>query len=424
MQTICPENKCTGCGACYNSCPHNCISMEFNEKGYLHPSISSECVDCKVCQKVCPILNDVTRNERIFPTVYLAHSKDEEIVRNAASGGIATVINKYFVEKKNGYACGIKFNDKFLAVFSILGGDNSDGLQCLSHSKYVQSCIEDGYRQIKEKLDNQKHVFFCGLPCQVAGLYSYLGKEYENLLTADIVCHGTSSPIIFQKYIKYMEEKLDSKIKSICQTDKKYGWSILIPKLVCIETADGHKHYYDSKKDSYLHMFLENVMLRPACSSCKYQVMPRIGDLTLGDFFGIGTVRSVKKLNRYGESMVMVNTVKGQKAFEQIQDEIYCEHRELEEALYFNHNLWRSSKPNKRHAEFEKDMTSLTYEEICSKYYRASAFSKVIIVIRYLIKKILGLRLAIYGMLLMYKYNGTTKLVDSIISDLKAEFGR
>lgn len=414
---LCDAEKCTGCGACYNACPQNCIEMELSERGYLLPSIGSGCTGCKACERACPIINDVKRDNQVFPTVYLAHSRDENILRNAASGGIATIINKHYIQKLNGYACGIKFSDDFLAVFDMAG--SLDELNALSHSKYVQSSIGDGYRKIKEKLDQNEKVFFCGLPCQVAGLYSYLGREYENLLTADIVCHGTSSSKVFQNYIKYTEEKLGKRIKSICQTNKKYGWNILIQKLVCIETMDGQKYYYDSKKDSYLHMFLENMMLKPSCQSCKYQVMPRIGDLTLGDFFGIGAVHPVKNLNPNGESMVMVNTVKGKQAFESIREDIYCEQRELEEAMYFNHNLWRSSKPHKRYKEFQQDMTSLTYKELSEKYYSSSVLSNVNRVARNIIKKIFGLKFVAKGILFVHRRNGAVRKVDDIIAEMK-----
>ena len=419
---LCGTDQCTGCGACYNTCPHNCIEMELNEGGVLYPIVSSNCVGCHECEKVCPILNDIHRKGRIFPKVYLAHSKDENIVKNAASGGIATVLNRYYIKDLNGYASGIRWDDQFLAVFELEDGAKPDAWKRFSHSKYVQSFMGDGYRQIKEQLDNAKDVFFCGLPCQIAGLYAYLGKEYDNLLTADIVCHGTSSSRLFQDYVEYMEQVLGKKIKKICQTDKEYGWNIMIPRLVCIETEDGAKHYYDSKKDSYLHMFLENMMFKPACYECKYQVMPRIGDITLGDFFGIGTIRPVKALNPNGESMVMVNTVKGQEAWAAIKSELFSQERALEEALYFNHNLWRSSRPHKKHEEFEKDMMILDYDALSRKYYSVNAVSILNRITRNVVKRILGLRLVTQGMLMSNKKNGSIRQADAIIMKLKNDF--
>lgn len=412
---LCDEKKCTGCGACANACPKGCIEMKLNEKGYLLPHINSECINCNVCENACPNINKTNRQNRIFPRVYLAHANNESILKNTTSGGIATVLNRRYT--KGGHSCGVVFTDSFLANYKM--ADSPEQTNDFACSKYVQSNTCNIYKEVKEKLENNKPVFFCGLPCQVAGLHSYLGKEYENLLTADIVCHGTSSSKIFQEYIKHMEQTFHSKIKSICHTSKKKGWNILISKLICIKTENGNAYYYDSKKDSYLHLFLSNIMFKPACYNCTYQVMPRIGDLTLGDFFGIGTIYPVKKLNSYGESMVLVNTQKGIDALNKIKDEIYLEERKLEEALYFNHNLWRSSKPHPKREAFENDINCLSYEALSKKYYSKSIYSRLNRTAREFLKRILGARLVAKCMLFTYKRTGIIQKADNVIAQLQ-----
>ena len=414
---LCDGSKCTGCGDCFNVCPQKCISMELNKKGHYVPVIdNAKCVNCKLCEKACPIIETVHREERIYPEVYLAHSLDEKILKNSASGGIASTLNKYFV-LKGGYCAGVEYTPNFEAKFKLT--NKYEDIRNFAHSKYVQSYVGTVYAEVKKQLENQKSVFFCGLPCQVAGLHSYLGKEYPNLLTADIVCHGTSSTVLFQQYIKTLEKKYGSKVENICHTDKKDGWSILIQRTICIEFANGSKKYVPSSRDSYLFCFLSNLFFKPACYQCKYATMPRIGDLTLGDFFGIGTVYRAQNLNKCGESMVMVNTLKGKKYLEELQQEIYLEKRNIKEALYFNHNLWKPSGKHKLYEDFDKDVDYMSYEELCAKYYSSNLISNLNRSARAFLKKILGYYIVAKCILIVNKLNGSTKKVDQIINNLE-----
>jgi len=209
MERICKKEKCTGCFACYNSCKKNAITMIEDKNGFIHPKIDqNKCINCGLCKKICPVLNEVKKIEP--EECYAAFSKDKDIRTNSTSGGIGYTLYSKFIEEK-GVVYGAKFKDGKLVISRT---ENIDEIKKFQGSKYVHAYVEDAYLQVKKDLSEDKKVLFIATACQIAGLKRFLIKEYNNLYLVDIVCHGVPS----QKYLKdeikkYHGMNIDEKLK-------------------------------------------------------------------------------------------------------------------------------------------------------------------------------------------------------------------
>lgn len=333
------KEQCTGCGACYNKCPTNAIKMQYDNEGFLYPHIDKEaCIDCGLCYNICPSVNKAVLHEST-PECY-AVMASEDIRMKSSSGGMFTLLANYML-KKGGYICGAVYSKDYTRVEHIIVSDK-DGIAKLRGSKYVQSDTGRTFSEIKTLLDSDKYVLFSGCPCQVAGLKNFLGKDYNKLLTVDLVCHGANSLTAYQSFIK--ECAKDRQIESVNFREKEvYGWSTP----VTIKYTDNTITRQAWDKSPWYKGFLNGIINRPYCSHCEYATSKRIGDITLGDFWGIHKYNP--NWNDWkGTSLVLVNTSKGKDIFEKTKSNmILCETAPLEFAQQNNGQLIR---PLKAHA--------------------------------------------------------------------------
>ena len=198
---ICSKELCTGCGACYNICPVQCINMEADEEGFDYPFIElDKCIDCRKCQSVCPMINSAKFHDETELTVYACWNKDESVRYNSSSGGVFTALAEAIIED-DGVAYGAAYDESMIVRHIAI--DNKHDVKKLRGSKYVQSDIGRTYSDIKTKLVEGKKVLFSGTPCQVAGLKNFIGEKSGNLITCDILCKGVSSPGLFNKYVNF-----------------------------------------------------------------------------------------------------------------------------------------------------------------------------------------------------------------------------
>lgn len=313
MQEITKPEHCTACRACYSICPVNAIEMKEDKEGFLIPVICEDkCINCGLCTKVCPANNPPKFSEKVHKAALAAGVNNDEIRRECSSGGIFAVLAESIL-KKGGYVCGAAFSDDFKEVKHIIISDIKE-LFKLQKSKYIQSNLGNVFIEIKKLLEAQKTVLFTGTPCQVGGLVSFLGKSYSNLYTIEIVCHGVPSPGVWKKYITEISN--DKEIKFVNFRNKQYGWES--PLWLTIEYQDGTVLKENSKTNLYYRGFLKNLILRKCCTECAYTRIQRISDITLGDFWKIN--KFSKKLNdKKGTSMVLINSEKGQKLFDEIK---------------------------------------------------------------------------------------------------------
>ncbi|MBQ8839875.1 MAG: polysaccharide pyruvyl transferase family protein [Clostridia bacterium] len=294
------KTLCTGCSACANKCPVNAIEMKTDKDGFLYPTIDEEkCVDCGACVRMCPVNKPLDKNKT--PTVYAVWA-DEETRKKSSSGGLFSVLARA-IFKDGGVVFGARYSDDFLSVYHAVA-TNERELAHLRGSKYVQSNIGMAYKEAKKHLETGKSVLFSGTPCQIGGLYSFLGKDYDNLYTVDVVCHGTPSQLAYSRYVS--EKAQGMPIKKMDFREKaSWGWGTAIS--LYMENGEYKKDFFT---DPYLKAFSSGLIVRDSCSSCPYAQINRVGDITLGDFWGIKDIEP-KYTDGHGTGLVLVNNKKG-----------------------------------------------------------------------------------------------------------------
>ena len=328
--------KCVGCSACFNSCPFEAIEMVQNYEGFLEPKINyKKCKNCGVCVKKCPQLNDNKYNEY---KAYAAYVKDNMNIINSSSGGIFYIIAKQFVMQKN-IVYGVAWSSEIEAVHIRI--DNEKELKKLQGSKYVQSNPNNTFSMVKKDLESEKKVLYSGTPCQIAGLYKYLGKKYDNLYTIDLVCHGVPSPLLFKKYITWIQEKKNDIVTNYSFRDKiNNDWGVNAR----IEFKDRKNYFIRAKLDPYFKAFTNGITYRECCYNCQFAKKERVSDITLADYWGIERIHPNFK-NKKGISLVLVNNTKGISLFESVKNDITFIKTNIEDAAKYNLNL---NSPSKR----------------------------------------------------------------------------
>ena len=311
------KQDCCGCHACASICPKQCIVIQEDEQGFLYPNVEqSTCIDCGLCEKVCPVLNQV--EERVPLEVYAAKNPDEQIRRESSSGGIFTLLAEQTIDA-GGVVFGVRWNEHFEAIHDYT--ESKEGLAAFRGSKYVQSRVGDTFKQTEQFLKQDRKVLYSGTPCQIAGLKKFLKKEYDNLLSVDITCHAVPSPLIWREYLEeYKTKKKITSINSINFRDKTFGWEGYYFSISYI-----NKHNQDVTKKQphgdnvYYKGFLNHLYLRPSCYSCCAKGGRSGSDILLGDCWGIDSLRKDYNDNK-GCSIVCVYTPKGKSVAESILD--------------------------------------------------------------------------------------------------------
>lgn len=360
MPILASPETCTGCSACLNACTHSAITMTADAEGFLTPNINNnKCVECKLCEKVCPVINPMLDKGFTNPKTYAIWSEPDR--RISSSGGAFSAFARHILAQ-DGVVFGAAF-DKNLHCKHI-EIQNIDDLAALRGSKYVQSEIGNTFVQVKNHLRANRKVLFCGTPCQVAGLKNFLRKPYPNLLTLDLICHGVPSDTVFHGYLQKVSSRFTSNINSYEFRDRD-GWGFAPSVSVC-----GKIRRIYGIDALYMEAFNASAIFRKCCYQCPYSSIPRVGDCTLGDFWGIGRYgKPFKHDTMKGVSLVLTNTEKGETVIHQLKD-CYIEERTLGEALVENHNLKKASAPNRNRENIIKDFLNpqMTLKTIDTKY--------------------------------------------------------
>ncbi len=346
---ISPE-LCSGCAACANICPRDAITLKYDEKGYEVPSVNhTSCVDCGLCKKVCPVLKCVegqalsTEPKAEEPDIYAAWSKTYNTRYNSTSGGVFSELAQMVIEE-GGYICGAVYDENQM-VHHVVANSLED-LEKIRQSKYTQSSIDYVFREISKLLKAEKKVLFCGAPCQVAGLYEYLGGDNEHLITADFICRGVNSPMAYRAWLDDLEEEYGAKAEKVWFKNKELGWNKFSTR---VDFANGRVYRKSRYEDLFMRAYLEkNLFIRPSCTSCRFKGMPRPGDVTLADFWKIDKALDAD----LGTSMVILNSEKGQMLFEKTRPRLSSYKRTYDEALKGNTCLVNSVKIGKDSEKF------------------------------------------------------------------------
>lgn len=375
---------CCGCTACASACPKQCISMTADSEGFQYPVIDKEkCIDCHICEKKCPVIGrtKVLASPNLdkaeincmaveaadqLPMTFVCFLKDKNLRQQSTSGGIFTALAHY-VLGINGIVCGVILDDKQKVVHSF--AENEVELAKMRRSKYVQSdqiCI---YQRIKDILKQKRTVLYSGTPCQVAGLKSYLGIEYTNLITVDVFCHGVGSPLYWRKYVQYISRKMKSPVKEICFREKTYGYN---SACLAVYFKNGKSTHKGHDNDLYWTAFSKNYIYRPSCYACVFKTVNHVADFTIGDFWNAEQLPKCFRTAN-GVSLVLCHSKKAEHILEIIDSSVEITPVKLEDALNINGGHQASmlitcpTMPERR-GDWFTDMSFLSPQELVNKY--------------------------------------------------------
>ena len=348
MEQICPEQQCTACSACYNACPKQAISMvETGAIGYVHPRIdAAKCIDCKLCQKVCPVVNPVEKHAPL--QAFAAISSEAEALDKSASGGAASTMARAIIEQGGVvYGCRMRsYTDIAHERFATV-----EDMCAMRGSKYVQSSIGNTFRQVKTDLNAGLVVLFTGTACQIAGLRNYLRRSYDNLYCLDLVCHGVPSQKLLRDNVESMFRKKGlrpdgtervtfRRIHSTQTSNLDLRYGTFVESAIPASGSPLPEAAQRFLRNTYITAFMYGLTFRDNCYHCPYACAARTADVTVADFWGYqGTVIPRGK----GVSLIMPSTAKGQRLVEMVRPHMLMEERTVAEAVDGNGQLKRPS---------------------------------------------------------------------------------
>lgn len=382
MIQIQDKRNCCGCSACYNACPKHCISMEYDNEGFLYPKIDTEnCVNCGLCEKVCPTINFV-KPECDLNRAVVVQNKDRQVLRESTSGGFFTEVAKYVIDKR-GVVFGVCLDNNYKVKHICI--DSKEELYRFRNSKYVQSNIGDSFSEVKRFLNEGRLVCFSGTPCQVYALTKYLGKKYEYLILVDIVCRAVPSPGVWDKYIMMKEKELGH-LKSIRFRDKALGYQY---STMCLISDEGKKQRGGIESDQWLRMFFSGMIIRPSCTNCVFRNPDRVSDFTIWDCYNIHRIE--KSFDEdVGTTRVLIHTKKASEMMKEINEGFIYKEIPYETAISGCKELSESPKIHTFREEFFKDYKIMPIDMVLSKYF-PNSFAVIIKKISRLILNRVGL---------------------------------
>lgn len=384
------EIKCVGCTSCASVCPKNIIGIRRNEEGFQYPYIqdTAECNDCGLCESVCPVIN-IKPDTKADQKGLIAQINDEQIRRESASGGMFSAIALSVLEE-NGIVYGAAYGDDFEVCH--VGITSRDDLWKLRNSKYVQSNLVGVFKEIKEMLDTGVTVCFSGTPCQVEGLQCYLRKDYDNLLLVDVVCHGVSSPLIWDKYLETVKKYSPSRIYFRW---KHYGYKY--STMSFFNENDEEIYFAGVESDKMLRAYFSNNCDRDTCYECIFKKRYRTSDFTIWDCFQPRFFSKDFDDDR-GTSGVLVHTEKGENRLKKIIDAGLIKHLFVpaDELTFGNNEMTGSVKKGAYRETILKDASQMSSTELFNKYFPDTAKTKL--------KKFIRLFLVKVGLYSFFKY--------------------
>ena len=324
-----PTTKCSGCTACAAVCPVNCIEMKPDRDGFFYPHIQIEtCIRCGKCEKICPVLNPKTADGHL-PAAWAVKNLDEACRKSSSSGGLFSVLAEWILAR-DGVVYGAAMNEQLQVIHR--SAENSEQLVALWGSKYVASNLGNIFLEIRQHLAKERLVLFSGTPCQVEGLLAFLRRPYDNLYTVDLICHGVPTAKAWEQYCHYQAKIHGARITGANFRSKTTGWKQFSMEL---RFEDGQTYTAAQRNDPYLQAFLDNLCLRPSCHDCEFKGAHRRSDITIGDFWGIGTMLPKADDDR-GVTLALVHTQKGSTLLEMCRDSLWLSSVDATEAIRRN----------------------------------------------------------------------------------------
>ncbi len=385
-------DNCVGCSACKYICPSNAIDILLNEQGFYKAMLNEMlCTSCGSCLSVCPVLNKKESAIYDYPEALAAWSKRDGIRLKSSSGGIFYELAYRFIKDKSGAVYGAVFDDNYLVKHDRVTWENEKNLFCLIGSKYVHGGLEGVYPRIEKDIKSQKRILFVGLPCQVAALKNVIIEKNlsaEGVYLVDLVCHGVPSLKLYKLWLKNLSK--GRMIKGLSFRDKSCSWENF---RIVLEFEDGSKYAKSHKRDPFYYGYLKNLYLNYHCYNCSFSQIPREGDITLGDYWGVSGYLDKAK----GVSIVLLNNKQGKRLF-----------GELKNITFYKADLNDAIKYNPRIAKGEISLPKIReyiFEKVSKNNFSITYFNKIIRRIRR--KEILYYFLRGFKKLLKGKTNGS-----------------
>lgn len=369
-EEICDQTQCSGCAVCSSVCSFQAITMRQNSQGFMYPQIDKEkCVNCGKCRKTCPVLNKFLDSGKI-PTVFASKNNNEKIRKGSSSGGVFALMAEAII-KEGGVVFAPAFDSDFNVKHVLV--DSCDQIPKILGSKYVQSDIGDCYKQAFEFLNKGRVVLFSGTPCQIVALKSYLGKDYENLLTQDVICHGVSSPKSWKKYLIYRKNLVGaSSINEVVFREKQFDGTAALK----VEFIDGSVYRKNYLQDVFIKSYLSNLNLRASCLDCSFKQIARASDVTLGDFWGVEE-DCLEMFDGQGVTLIFVHSKKGKSFVKSFEKDMKSCNVCFNNAIKHNSAYLRSTQENPFREQFLSTVTEKNFEKQVKKYAGTNGLSKL-----------------------------------------------
>ncbi len=364
----CPTNitkeKCYGCNACADICKFNAITMEPDQEGFLYPVVDEEkCSNCGQCKKVCIRRSTkIIKHEKPFPLAYIAYNKENNIRKDSSSGAVFPILAKYVLEEKQGVVVGVRYDENMKPISDF--AETMEEAKAFSGSKYVKSDFRGVFPKIRKMLRDGRYVLYSGLPCECAGLRSYLRKDYDNLLICELLCHSAPSPKVFEQYVDHLSNYYKSKVVNIRFRGKDKGWRPSDCETI-ITLENGKTRTHPTSENPYYRTFINGVMSRPSCSSCKYTYQHRVGDFTIGDCWGVQKAAPDMNDNK-GVNLVLLNNHKAEEVFRTVNKELNYKKSTLKDVFIKNHK--KPTKDKRQRIAFFRELDQKPVMELLEEY--------------------------------------------------------
>lgn len=409
MIQITDKSLCCGCAACVQKCPKQCITLHEDHEGFLYPKVDTDtCINCGLCEKVCPVLKE--GDKRAPLKVYAAINKNEKKRLESSSGGIFTLLAEQTL-REDGVVFGARFDSNWQVCLDYT--ETTEGVTAFRGSKYVQARTGNCYRQAECFLKEGRKVLFTGTPCQIAGLKKFLRKEYDNLLAVDFVCHGVPSPKVWRRYLQEILASKGEKntvsfspnsssfsegyapISGISFRNKALGWkkySFVLRRNLAEATADGEQNSVSfsimHKENTFMRLFLSDVILRPSCYQCHCKEGKSGADITIADFWGIENIAPEMDDDK-GTSLVIIQSEKGKQTFSLL--DVIKKEQTYEEALRCNGAIKSACKPHPKREIFWEMVDEQNLDGLCNRLLKDSYKVRMKRKIKWIIHRVIRL---------------------------------
>lgn len=369
MKLFVNKKDCYGCGACEQICPKGCIEMHSDHEGFKYPVIDeTKCIGCNACMSVCQIHTEGNRPQEPLQ-IFAIKNRNRQLQRNSSSGGFIYNVAEYII-KLGGVVVEARF-DKDQQIVSHTIINSLDPNYKYRGSKYCQSELGEIYKSVLIRLKKRQKVLFIGTPCQVSGLKLFIRKDFDNLYTIDLICHGVGSPLIFRDYISLIENRYRSRINDVNMRYKLDGW---MNSKTILSLDDGKEICNTLESELYIRLYFSNYINRPSCYYCKYASSSRCGDLTAGDYWGIKKY-NLSFYDDNGCSLVMANTPKGQLLYDQLKESFIAEETDMASCVQ-PQLLAPQCAPNDR-TDYWSNYYNKGFRYILKKYLKYTRLSNI-----------------------------------------------